>query len=258
VTVNGVTKCIINCATMTKPPNSQGSDKAMLLALASCGETPTFNYKNNGVTQSTNPCTNSFYDFDKEACVDALGISISSGSGGCSSSTVYDTATNACVPVRVSVKPGNPQLNNTTGSPSQGDFRDCKTVDQGDCTIVFKDSSGSTTTTNPCTATNQVYNFATKTCVAKTKSQCCNYTNPLSAAADKSCAGDTSITITKNATKCPTGSKTLCCNNAYATNTTCIKSNFWTPSYKFTTGRAAKCAAGFEDYEESDLAEWSS
>ena len=259
MTLKGVTKCAINCPTMTKPPNSQGSDKAMLFALASCGTTPTFNYKNNGVSQTTNPCTNSFYDFDQEKCVDALGITVGTSSGStCSSSTVYSTETNACVPVRVAVKPGNPQLNNTTGTPSQGDFRDCKTVDQGDCTIVFKDSLGFTTTTNPCTANNQVYNFATKTCVAKTKSQCCNYTDPLKAAADKSCAADTSITITKNASKCPTGSRTLCCNNAYATNSTCIRGDFWRPSYQFTASRAAKCAAGFEDYQESDLAEWSS
>jgi hypothetical protein len=234
---------------MTKPPKSQGSDNAMLFALTNCGAN-TFNYKNNGVMQSTNPCTNSFYDFDKQACVDALGKSVgtSTGTGTCSPSTVYSTETNACVPVRVIVKPGDPQLTNTVGGPGPGDFTGCRTVDQGDCTIVFKDSLGNPITANPCTATNQLYNFATKTCVAKTKA-CCNYIDPLKAAADKSCAADTSLVITKNAALCPVNSRTLCCNNAYATNTTCIRSNFWKPSYQFTTANRTKCASGFQDYQ---------
>jgi hypothetical protein len=239
----------MNCPTMTKPPNSQGSYQAMLFALTGCGENPTFNYKNNGVNQSTNPCTNSFYDFDQEKCVNALGTSVGTSATGtvCSPSTVYSTETNACVPVRLAVKPGDPQLINTTGTPSQGDFTGCKTVDQGDCTILFKDSLGNPITANPCTANNQLYNFATKTCVAKTK-KCCNYTDPLKAVADKSCAADTSLIITKNTALCPANSKTLCCNNAYATNTTCIKNKFWTPSYQFTAANRTKCASGFQNY----------
>jgi hypothetical protein len=243
ITVNGITKCVVNCPGLTKPPMTQGSDNAMRFALANCA-TKTFNYKNNGVTQTTNPCTNSFYDFDKEACVNAVGTSPT----GCSSSTVYSNQTNACVPVRVIVKPNDPQLINTNGSPGQGDFTACKTVDQGDCTIVFRDSTGSTTTTNPCTANNQLYNFATKTCVPKTKA-CCNYTDPLKAVADKACAADTTLVITKNTALCPTNSRTLCCNTAYATNTTCIKSNFWRPSYQFKPSHTAKCASGFQDYK---------
>ena len=242
VTLNGVTKCVASCPTLTKPPMSQGSDKALLFALSNCAAN-TFNYNNNGVMQTTNPCTNSFYDFDKQACVNAVGTNPI----GCSSSTVYDTATNACVPVRTIVKPGDPQLINTTGSPSQGDFTGCKTVDQGDCTILFKDSLGNPITANPCTANNQLYNFATKTCVAKTK-KCCNYTDPVKAVADKSCAADTSLIITKNTALCPATSRTLCCNKAYATNTTCIRNKFWTPSYQFTAANRAKCATGFQDY----------
>jgi len=246
VTVNGVTKCF--CPTLSKPPMTQGSDNAIMLALVNCEE-KTFNYKNNGVTQTTNPCTNSFYDFDKEVCVNKLGSNVGLGSSTpCSSSTVYSNQTNACVPVRVIVKSNNPQLIDTTGNPGQGDFTGCRTVDQGDCTIVFRDSLGNPITANPCRASNQLYNFATKTCVPKTK-PCCNYTDPLKAVADKSCAADTSLVITKNTALCPTNSRTLCCNNAYATNTTCIKSNFWTPSYQFNTSHTTKCASGFQDYQ---------
>ena len=248
VTLNGVTKCVTNCPTMTKPPRTQGSDQALLFALANCAA-KTFNYNNNGVMQTTNPCVNSFYDFDLQKCVNALGTNVGLGSSTpCSSSTVYSSATNACVPVRVIVKPGDPQLINTTGSPSQGDFRDCKTVDQGDCTILFKDHLGNSLTANPCAGNNQLYNFATKTCIAKTK-KCCNYTDPLKAAADKSCAADTNLVITKNTALCPATSRTLCCNNAYATNTTCIKNNFWRKNYAFTTANRTKCASGFQDYQ---------
>ena len=241
VTLNGVTKCVASCPTMTKPPRTQGSDQAALFALANCAA-KTFNYNNNGVMQTTNPCVNSFYDFDLQKCVDAVGVDVGLGSSTpCSSSTVYSSATNACVPVRVIVKPDDPQLINTTGSPSQGDFRDCKTVDKGDCTIVFKDPLGNSLTANPCAGNNQLYNFATKTCVAKTKA-CCNYTDPSKAAADKSCAADTNLIITKNTALCPATSRTLCCNTAYATNTTCIRNNFWRPSYAFTAANRAKCS----------------
>jgi len=251
-TVNGSNVCISNCPTLRRPPNTQGSVQGMLIALSNCAAN-TFNYNNNGVMQTTNPCVNSFYDFDQQRCVNALGANVGLGSSTpCSSSTVYSPQTNACVPVRVIVKPNDIQLIDTKGSPAIGDFTACRTVDQGDCTIVFRDSLGNPITANPCRASNQLYNFATKTCVPKIKA-CCNYTDPLKAAADKACAADTSLVITKNTTKCPTNSRTLCCNNAYATNTTCIKNNFWRPSYQFKTSHTAKCTSGFQDYQGMHL-----
>ena len=164
----------------------------------------------------------------------------------CDNNSVYSQQTNACVPVRVIVRPGDPQLKNTTGQPGTSDYRNCKTTDQGDCTLIFNDGNGNYTTTNPCTVSGKLYNFNTKTCSIAIN-PCCRFTSPAAAAAG-GCVNNTRTISTKNPVKCPPGSKVLCCNQAYSTNRSCQVQGFWSNILQFTANHNATCASGFMDF----------
>jgi hypothetical protein len=250
VTLNEVTKCVVNCENTGLPPRTQGSKNGTLFAIKTCrpGGTNEYNYTLGSNVITTNPCTGqAFYDFDKQACVNALGTEVTATSSNvCDDYTVYSQETNACVPVRIIVKPGDPQLKNTTGQPGTNDYRSCKTVDQGDCTLIFDDGTGNYTTTNPCTASGKLYNFATKRC-STAVNPCCRFTSPAAAAAG-GCVNDTQTIFTKNPVKCPPGSKVLCCNQASSTNRSCQTQGYWTNVMQFTANHNTTCASGFMNF----------
>ena len=250
VTFGGITKCLNNCANNSLPPRTQGSIDGILSAIKTCvpDGTNTYNYKNGSNITTTNPCTGAtFYDFDRQVCVNALGTVVdASSSYTCDNNSVYSEETNACVPVRVIVKPGDAKLRGTKGQPGPNDYKECKTVDQGDCTLLFNNGSGTYTPTNPCLASGKVYNFATNSCESSSDS-CCRFTNAAAAAAG-GCVRSTRQVLTKNPVKCPTGSRVLCCNQASSTNRSCRDQGFWSNTYQFTPEHNRACASGFANY----------
>jgi len=240
------------CPNTNLPPKAKGSAARLLSALNTCipDGTNVYNFTIGTTVTTTNPCTGqSFYDFDKQACVNYLGEIVSSDTRTvCDSNSAYSQETNACVPVRTIVKPNNPQLTGTTGQPGPGDYNNCKTVDQGDCTLLFKGTNGAYTTTNPCLANGTKYNFATKAC-SSARNPCCSITNPAQAAS-RGCSSSVENVFTKNPAKCPPNSKTLCCNQAQSTNSTCQNNGFWKNTLQFKQSHRTACAltSPFTDY----------
>ena len=241
------------CPNTNLPPRSQGSVSNTLAALNTCvpNGTNIYNYTIGTSVTTTNPCTGqSFYDFDRKVCVDSYGNVVTGSSTNiCASNQVYSQQTNACLSVSVIVKPGNPQLTGTTGTPGPGDYNNCQTVDQGDCTLLFKNSSGAFTSTNPCLANGKIYNFATKAC-STAANPCCSITNPLAATA-AGCANDIQTVYTKNASKCPVGNTQRCCVYTNRADDTC--KTYWTKSTQFTDAHTASCAtSAFSDYGDNN------
>ena len=244
------------CPNTNLPPRSQGSVSNTLAALNTCvpNGTNIYNYTIGTSVTTTNPCSGqSFYDFDQKACVNSLGAVVDSGSTTvCDNNSVYSQETNACVPVRTIIKQDDPQLTGTTGTPGPGDYNNCKSADQGDCTLLFKGLDGSYTTTNPCLANGTKYNFATKAC-STVGNPCCAFTTPL-AAAYGGCVNDTEHVYSKNASKCPTGSKDICCNPSSSTNSSCKAKGYWTDTLKFKASHTTACAitSAFSDYGDNN------
>jgi sugar lactone lactonase YvrE len=261
---SNVTACY--CANKNLPPKAQGSGPRLLAALNTCipSGTNVYNFTMDGNVSTANPCTGqSFYDFDKQKCVDGNGNVVDPTSMSvCGSNRMYSDKTNSCLSIKTIVKPGDRQLTGTTGTPGPGDYTDCTTADQGDCKLLFKGDNGIYTTTNPCLATSRIYNFATKTC-GMPVNPCCRFTTP-AAAASGGCIGNTENIFAKNASKCPPNSKTLCCNQAQSTNVSCQRQGFWSSVLRFKASHTAACtvastspsgtiASPFIDYTDSSI-----
>ena len=218
------TKNILSCTSMTDPK--------------SC----TYKWAGTSGPISANPCPalNSWFDFDQSACVDALGKKITS-SNVCSSSSVYNQTTNACVAVRTPVKTMPP---NTMGSLGTDDYNNCKTIDQGDCTVIYKLGSN-VTTTNPCSGSTPNYNFETHACVGN---PCCSLTAS-QAAANPSCAQYVQSVNAPNAscTNPTTAVARTCCQPANASKPQCA--SYYTKTNSFKQSHSNLCGtSGFEDY----------
>jgi hypothetical protein len=208
---------------------------------------------------SANPCParKSWYDFDRKSCVDGLGNPILINTfNNCTSNTVYSLRDNACTNVRTAFAT---QPANTVGSPSlttPGEFGNCKTPDQGDCTPYYL-NNGQMTTTNPC-GTGFNYNFPNKNCIAK-NNPCCGKT-PSVLATDPTCPNlvQSNVDYVRNSTPIPANRTALCANKttmlaslraAAPTNTLC--SLYWTKTTSNTYNNAytTLCqTAGFQDY----------
>lgn len=217
-------KNIVTCTSMTDP--------------TSC----TYKWAGTSGPASANPCPalNAWFDFDQEACVDALGKKVTSGNT-CSSSSIYDQKTNACVAVRTPVKSMPP---NTMGSLGSGDYNNCKTIDQGDCTVIYKLGSN-VTTTNPCSGSTPNYNFETHTCVGN---PCCSLTAN-QAAANPSCAQYVQSTNAPNASCAnpTTAVARTCCQPANMSKPQCA--SYYTKTNSFKQSHSNLCGtSGFEDY----------
>ena len=195
---------------------------------------------------SANPCIalKSWYDFDKKACTSGTGAIVTTTN--CTSNTVYDLQANACVQVR---KPFASQPPNTINSPSTknpGDFGNCKTITEGDCTPYYM-SSNVFVTTNPCKAPSK-YDFTTRSCTAV--DPCCGLT-PNALASNATCLSyvQTSQVYTQVASKCPPKSTDKCCSVANQKLAQCA--SYWTKSNVFTysPNYTNKCkTSGFQDY----------
>ena len=222
-----------------------------------------YNWKTSPTTSfigfaSNNPCParNSWYDFAKEKCVDGLGNEVLT-MNPCASNTVYSLRDNACVQVRV---PFAQQPPNTIGLPSltdPGDFSNCKTTDQGDCTPYYKKIDGTgTQATNPCAPGTQ-YDFKIRACtinsnVANSNACCGKPATDLATNASCSNYVQASQIYTKNPTMCPTGATDRCCSVANQKLALCA--SYWTktPSYSYKPSYNTLCGiAGFEDYDNS-------
>jgi hypothetical protein len=244
------------CPNTNLPPRSQGSASNTLAALNTCvpNGTNIYNYTIGTTVTTTNPCTGqSFYDFDRKVCVDSYGNTVTGSSTNiCTSNQVYNQQTNACQNVSVIVKPGNPQLTGTTGTPGPGDYNNCQTIDQGDCTLLFKNSSGAFTTTNPCLASGRSYNFATKACSVPAN-PCCAFTTPAAAIAGGCSASTRSTGWVRNLTKCPAGNTFTCCTIGKATDITCRNQGFWINGLEFTPQHTASCTtSAFTNYGDNN------
>lgn len=221
---NGQQKNILSCTSMTDPK--------------SC----TYKWAGTSGPISANPCPalNSWFDFDQSACVDALGKKITT-TNTCSSSSVYNQVTNACVAVRTPVKTMPP---NTMGSLGTDDYNNCKTIDQGDCTVIYKLGSN-VTTTNPCSGSRPNYNFETHACVGN---PCCSLTAS-QAAANPSCAQYVQSVNAPNAscTNPTTAVARTCCQPANASKPQCA--SYYTKTNSFKQSHSNLCGtSGFEDY----------
>jgi len=159
------------------PIGTIGSKEGVLSHIISCSnpndpKTCSYEYPLNGIKYTYNPCTTigMVYDFDKEICVDPQTSSASNFDNVCQTYQVYDAVTGKCLDV---IKPILTMPPNTKGSITKRDYKDCKTIDKGDCTLVYKLSSIDDTklasTTNPCTS-DTVFNFNTYTCDVPDKS----------------------------------------------------------------------------------------
>ena len=220
------TKNILSCTSMTDPK--------------SC----TYKWAGTSGPISANPCPalNGWFDFDQEACVDALGKKLTS-LNSCSSSSVYNQTTNACVPVRTPVKTMPPK---TTGSLGTDDYNNCKTIDQGDCTVLYKLGSN-ITTTNPCSGSTPNYNFETNSCVGN---PCCSMTAS-QAAANPSCAQyvQSSNVPSASCTNPTTAIARSCCQPANASKPQCA--SYYTKTNSFKQSHRNLCGtSGFEDYTQ--------
>jgi sugar lactone lactonase YvrE len=253
------------CANNNLPPKAQGSGPKLLAALNTCipDGINVYNFTMGSNVTTMNPCTGqSFYDFDRQVCVDSYGNTVDGTSMTiCRSNQVYSKDTNACQTVNLIAKPDDPQLVGTTGKPGPNNYINCKTVDKGDCTILFKNSSGAFTPINPCLANGTIYNFDTNTCTVP-KNPCCKFTTAAAAIAG-GCAASTENPIPTRVNT--TNSKGLyyCGGNNAATVPGCKFTNPIANSYKmywnilpaqFTAAHKASCSAsGFTDYTNSSI-----
>jgi hypothetical protein len=159
-----------------KPSGTTGSPDSILAHIVSCtnpqdAKTCSYNFPIGGVTHQTNPCTSRglVYDFDKEDCVDPAVNTVDGETNNCKTYQAFDTVTGKCLDVITPIKSMPP---NTKGTLVQGNYRDCKTTNMGDCTVVYKNKATDDTeyanTVNPCptsaSPSNTVYNFDTYRC----------------------------------------------------------------------------------------------
>jgi sugar lactone lactonase YvrE len=253
------------CANKSLPPKAQGSGPKLLAALNTCipDGINVYNFTMGSNVTTMNPCTGqSFYDFDRQVCVDSYGNTVDGTSMTiCRSNQVYSKDTNACQTVNLIVKPDDPQLVGTTGKPGPNNYNNCKTVDKGDCTILFKNISGVFTSLNPCLANGTIYNFDTDTCTVP-KNPCCRFTTAAAAIAG-GCAASTENPIpTRVNTTNPRG-QYYCGGNNASTVPACKFTNpiantykmYWNiPPAQFTAAHKASCSAsGFTDYTNSSI-----
>ena len=234
---------------ITSIPHTRGSDANKMNNIIDC-TSPTdprsCTYKWAGINgpPTANPCPplNAWFDFDQSACVDALGKPTTT-KVQCSDSSVYNIEVNACVPVR---KPVKAQPPNTTGALGPGDYKDCKTIDQGDCTVQYTLGTA-ITPTNPCSGSTPTYDFPSKSCKG---SGCCSIT-PDQASADPKCAKYVTSTRTVIASKCTGPKPNVCCDPKNASRPQCA--SFYTQTRAFNAKHSEDCAApasGFQDYKQ--------
>jgi hypothetical protein len=153
------------------PLGAIGSKEGVLSHIVKCSnpndaKTCSYEYPLNGIKYTYNPCTSigMVYDFDNEICVDPQTTAKSSLDNVCQTYQVYDPVTGKCLNV---IKPVQTMPPNTKGFITKGDYKNCRTIDKGDCTLVYRlssiDDTKTASTTNPCTS-NNVFNFNTYTC----------------------------------------------------------------------------------------------
>jgi hypothetical protein len=172
-----------------RPQGTKGTAENVLAHIVKCtdpqnSKTCTYNYPLDGVTHTTNPCTdrNMIYDFDKEECTDPSVNTVDQKSNNCNTNQVFDPVTGKCLNVITPIKAMPP---NTKGKLVEGDYRDCKTINMGDCTVVYKKKATEDTeiadTVNPCPTVfnpnNTIYNFNTYSCEAPSTQGFVNYSN---------------------------------------------------------------------------------
>jgi len=166
----------------TAPPGTIGSADAILGHIISCTDpsdmrTCTYQYVENNMIFTKNPCTsrNMIYDFDKEQCINSTTQTLNNKLNYCANNQVSDPITGNCVDV---IKPVKAMPPNTKGSLTSTDYMNCKTIDGGDCTVVYKASPNEDTekaaTSNPCPTPNEpsntIFNFNTYRCEAPLRS----------------------------------------------------------------------------------------
>jgi len=236
----------------TLPPGTQGSIYKLNTEGAVCtGITPntcTLVYKlPDGGTQSSNPCIdmNSFYDFDKEFCVDKNGNKVTA-SKSCDSSSLYNKDTNDCIPIKPPYFKSQPP--NTTGEPGPGDYTNCLTVNGADCQPVYT-LGASKSSTNPCSSSAPIYDFKTHTCnpsIKQTQGSTCCEMGVNAAASTAACLPYLNTpTPVKNAALCASKPSICCLNSAYATNASCKTQKYWTQTPSFKSGACS--VTGFID-----------
>ena len=172
-----------------RPQGTKGTAENVLAHIVKCtdpqnSKTCTYNYPLDGVTHTTNPCTdrNMIYDFDKEECTDPSVNTVDPKSNNCNTNQVFDPVTGKCLNVVTPIKAMPP---NTKGKLVEGDYRDCKTINMGDCTVVYKKKATEDTeiadTVNPCPTvfnpSNTIYNFDTYSCEKPSTQGFVNYSN---------------------------------------------------------------------------------
>ena len=239
------------------PPYTMGSIQRVN-NLASCsGSTPdtcTISYNNpsGGSQLTTNPCPamNAWYDFDKGFCVDKNGNRVTSIKT-CSDSSIYNNQVNDCISVQQPFFKNQPP--NTTGTPSIGDYRNCITINGGDCQPVYT-LGLSKTITNPCSGSTPIYDFGTHSCkpsVTQTPQTSCCSLGASVASTRQTCLPYINSTSVKNTSKCAS-KPNICCNSqAYSTNQSCINNGYWEVQKSFKAGSCP--ISGFIDMGEDTM-----
>ena len=164
------------------PPGTIGSADAVLSHITYCSDpsnprTCSYQYVENNMVFTNNPCTvrKLIYDFDKEQCINSTTDTINKKLNYCANNQVSDYVTGNCIDV---MKPVNAMPPNTKGAITSSDYKNCKTINGGDCTVVYKTSANQNTelasTTNPCPPidkpTDTIFNFNKYKCEAPVKS----------------------------------------------------------------------------------------
>lgn len=241
----------------TLPPYTKGSIQNLNTSANCSGSTPdtcTISYNNpsGGSQLTTNPCSamNAWYDFDKGFCVDNNGIRVTS-TKTCSDSSIYNNQVNACISVQQPVFKNQPP--NTTGIPSIGDYRNCITINGGDCQPVYT-LGLSKTTTNPCSGSTPIYDFGTHSCkpsVTQTQQTSCCSLGVSVASTRQACLPYINSISVKNTSKCAS-KPNICCNSqAYSTNQSCINNGYWQVDKSFKAGSCP--ISGFIDMGEDTM-----
>jgi len=230
-------------------PYTKGTDANKMNNIVDCTSStdPTScTYKWAGVNgpSTANPCPllNAWFDFDQSSCIDGLGKPTTT-TVQCSDSSVFNLQVNGCVPVR---KPVKAQPPNTTGTLGNGDYKNCKTIDQGDCTVQYTLGT-SITSTNPCSGSTPTYDFSSHSCKG---SGCCSMT-PDQAAGDAKCAKYVKTTNSVIASKCTGPKPNVCCDPKNASKPQCA--SFYTQTKGFNDKYTEDCpatASGFQDYKQ--------
>jgi hypothetical protein len=239
------------------PPYTKGSIQNLNLSATCSGSTPntcTISYNNpsGGSQLTTNPCAalNAWYDFDKGFCVDNNGNRVTS-TKTCDDSSIYNNQVNACIPVQQPVFKNQPP--NTTGTPSIGDYRNCLTINGGDCQPVYTLGS-SKTTTNPCSGSTPIYDFKTRSCkptVTQTQQTSCCSMGASVASTRQVCLPYINSTPVKNASRCASKPNICCKSQAYSTNQSCINNGYWQIQKSFKAGSCP--ISGFIDMGEDTM-----